>query len=34
MDAISRAYQELGFDTATGRSEVFKQLVMARILMT
>jgi len=34
MDAISWAYQELGFDTATGRSEVFEQLVMARILMT
>lgn len=31
-DALSRAYDALGFDEATGGDEVFRQLVLARII--
>jgi hypothetical protein len=31
-DALSRAYDVLGFDAATGEDEVFRQLVLARII--
>ena len=31
-DALCRAYQVLGFDTATGGDEVFRDLVLARII--
>ena len=31
-DALCRAYEALGFDTATGGDEVFRQLVLARIV--
>ena len=31
-DALSRAYDALGFDRATGGDEVFRQLVLARII--
>jgi hypothetical protein len=31
-DALCRAYDALGFDTATGADEVFRQLVLARIV--
>ncbi len=31
-DALSRAYDVLGFDQAAGRDEVFRQLVLARII--
>lgn len=31
-DALSRAYDILGFDTAAGGDEVFRQLVLARII--
>ena len=31
-DALSRAYDALGFDAATGGDEVFRQLVLARII--
>jgi hypothetical protein len=31
-DALSRAYDELGFDRAAGGDEVFAQLVLARII--
>ena len=32
LDALSRAYDALGFGQATGHDEVFRQLVMARII--
>jgi hypothetical protein len=32
LDALSRAYHALGFAAATGRDEVFKALVLARII--
>jgi hypothetical protein len=32
LDALSAAYDRLGFDRATGRDEVFKALVLARII--
>ena len=32
VDALSRAYDVLGFDEAAGGDEVFRQLVMARII--
>lgn len=32
LDALSRGYDALGFATATGRDEVFKALVLARII--
>ena len=32
VDAVGEAYRVLGFEKATGRDEVFKQLVMARII--
>ena len=32
LDALSRGYDALGFGTATGRDEVFKALVLARII--
>jgi hypothetical protein len=32
LDALSRAYDALGFPQATGRDEVFRQLVLARII--
>ncbi len=32
VDALDRAYDTLGFDTATGGDEVFRQLVLARII--
>jgi Transposase DDE domain len=31
-DALARAYEVLGFDAATGGDEVFRQLVLARII--
>jgi hypothetical protein len=31
-DALSGVYDRLGFDTATGRDEVFRQLVLARLV--
>jgi len=31
-DALSRAYEVLGFDKAAGGDEVFRQLVLARII--
>lgn len=31
-DALSRAYDALGFDAAAGGDEVFRQLVLARII--
>ncbi len=31
-DALARAYQVLGFDAAAGGDEVFRQLVLARII--
>jgi len=31
-DALARAYDALGFDVATGGDEVFRQLVLARII--
>jgi hypothetical protein len=31
-DALSRAYDVLGFDEATGGDQVFRQLVLARII--
>jgi hypothetical protein len=31
-DALARAYRRLGFDGATGGDEVFRQLVLARII--
>jgi hypothetical protein len=32
LDALSRAYDALGFPQATGHDEVFRQLVLARII--
>ena len=32
VDALSQAYRVLGFETASGGDEVFKQLVLARII--
>jgi len=32
IDALNRAYDALGFDIATGRDEVFRQIVLARII--
>jgi hypothetical protein len=32
LDALSRAYGALGFPQATGHDEVFRQLVLARII--
>jgi hypothetical protein len=32
LDALSRSYQLLGFDEATAGDEVFRQLVLARII--
>ena len=32
LDALSRAYDALGFPRATGHGEVFRQLVLARII--
>jgi hypothetical protein len=32
LDALSRAYDVLGFPQATGHDEVFRQLVLARII--
>ena len=31
-DALSRGYDELGFGRVTGGNEVFRQLVLARII--
>ena len=32
LDALEHAYRVLGFDQATGGDEVFRQLVLARII--
>jgi hypothetical protein len=32
VDGLSGAYDALGFDRAVGRDEVFRQLVLARII--
>jgi hypothetical protein len=33
LDALSRSYDQLGFPQATGHDEVFRQLVLARIIL-